>query len=349
MSKVDLARLALALTMSIATVDLGSAQQSATPQAPWAGWARCQITVTGLGYSDQQTHTWMITGGTPTVQGVFRLYPGTWSVVGGGSLQRTQGRQTLMAQWATNGPSRSAPIAVFVRASDKRMLISAGHAQLRSAAAIQGYQQVTIDGKPQTPGKIAAEAFEWAFPEAAVSRPNPNANLIANGSSTPVVSGSVGLMQPGGSQATASCTWQFSQGAAPAPPPALTAQPIPTPPAQPAGGAANGAASGSTPACPSPPQNLVASATPMTTPTIGATHTVSLQWTAPASGVATAYAVRAGSAPGLSDLRDFTQAFVQTSSSFGAKAGSYYIRVYAAGNCAVGGSTASNEVLLVIN
>jgi hypothetical protein len=229
MPNVDFTRLALALTTLIATVDLPGAQQSAAPQAPWAGWARCQINVSGPGYSDQQTHTWMITGGTPTVQGAFRLYPGTWSVVGRGSLQRTQGRQTLVAQWATNGPSRSAPIAVFVRASDKRMFLQARHAQLRSAAAIQGYQQLIIDGKPQTPGKIAAEAFEWAFPQAEVSRPNPNANLIANGSSTPVVNGSVGLMRPAGSQATASCTWQFSQGAAPAPPPALTAQPIPIP------------------------------------------------------------------------------------------------------------------------
>jgi hypothetical protein len=134
-----------------------------------------------------------------------------------------------MAQWATNTPNMSAPIAVFVRASDQRMFIQARHAQLRGAASIQGYQQLIIDGKPQTPGKIAAEAFEWSFPDITVSRPNPNANLIANGSSTPVVNGSVGLMQPAGSHATVSCTWQFSQGAAPAPPPTLTAQPIPTP------------------------------------------------------------------------------------------------------------------------
>jgi hypothetical protein len=229
MPKVDLTRLALALTLSIATVDLAGAQQSAAPQASWAGWARCQINVTGPGYTDQQTHTWMITGGTPIVQGAFSVYPGTWSAVGGGSLQRTQGKQTLMAQWATNSPNMSAPIAVFVRASDKRMFIQARHAQLRGAASVQGYQQLTIDGKPQTPGTIAAEAFEWAFPQVAVSRPNPTASLIANGSSTPVVTGSVGLMQPAGSHATASCTWQFSQGTAPAPPPTLTAQSIPTP------------------------------------------------------------------------------------------------------------------------
>ena len=229
MPKVQRIRLLLSLSFSIAAGGLLLAQQA--PQAAWAGWARCQINVTGPGYADQQTHTWTMTGSPPKVEGAFRVYPGTWSVVGGGSLQRTQGTQTLMAQWATNVPALSAPIAVFVRASDNRMFIQARHAQLRGAASIQGYQQLIIGGKPQTPGKIAAEAFEWSFPVVAVSRPNPNVNLIANGSSTPVVNGSVGHMQPAGSRATASCTWQFGQGAAaPQPPPVLTAPAIPTPP-----------------------------------------------------------------------------------------------------------------------
>jgi hypothetical protein len=164
----------IAIAISLATLNLAGAQQPA-PQGAWAGWARCQINVTGPGYTDQQTHTWAITGSSPAVEGAFRVYPGTWSVVGGGSLHRTQGDQTLVAQWATNAPTVSAPIAVFVRASDNRMFIQARHAQLRGSQSIQGYQQLTIDGKPQTPGKIAAEAFEWSFPEVIVSRPNPNA------------------------------------------------------------------------------------------------------------------------------------------------------------------------------
>jgi hypothetical protein len=220
----------LAASLALAPFSSGAFAQQAVPAA-WAGWARCQITVQGSGYTDQQTHTWTIAGGAPTAQGAFQIYAGTWSVLGGGSLSRTQGTQTLMAQWATNGPNISAPIAVFVRAADNRMFIQARHAQLRGAAAIQGYQQLTIDGKPQTPGKIAAEAFEWAFPVIAVSAPvPPAANATAIGSSTLPVNGSVGPMQPVGAQATAACTWQFGQGsAAPAPPPTLTARAIPTP------------------------------------------------------------------------------------------------------------------------
>jgi hypothetical protein len=187
--------------------------------------------VQGPGYTDHQTHTWTITGGAPTAQGAFQIYAGTWSVVGSGSLTRTQGSQTLVAQWANNGPAIGAPIAVFVRASDKRVFIQSRHAQLRSAAAIQGFQQVTIAGKPQTPVKIDTAAFEWAFPFIAVSAPvAPDTNAAANGSSTTPVNGSVGVMQPAGSHGTASCTWQFGQGsAAPAPPPTLTAQAVPTP------------------------------------------------------------------------------------------------------------------------
>ena len=244
MPSVDLRRLALVLTVSIATVDSADAQQPVWPQAPWAGWARCQIDVTGPGYTDRQIHTWTITGSTPTVQGAFRIYPATWSVVGGGSLQTTQGSQLLVARWATNSPNMNAPLAVFVRASDRRMFIQARHGQLRAPTSIQGYQQQFVDGKAQRPVTIAAEAFEWPFPDVEVSRPtSPNASLIASGSSTPVVKGSVGHMQLANSRVTPVCTWQFSQGAAPAPPPTVAIQAVPTA----AAGAVTPPASGQSP------------------------------------------------------------------------------------------------------
>ncbi len=129
------------------------------PSGAWGGWARCVVTVQGPGYTDQQIHTWTISGGAPTAQGAFLVHDGTWSVVGRGSLSRSQGNQSFTAQWATNGPDTGGPIAVFVRASDNRMFIQARHAQLRSRGAIQGFQQVTIAGVPQTPGGISAEAF----------------------------------------------------------------------------------------------------------------------------------------------------------------------------------------------
>jgi hypothetical protein len=197
----------------------------------WGGWARCVVTVQGPGYNDQQTHTWTIAGGAPAAQGAFLVHAGTWSVVGRGSLSRSQGNQTFTAQWATNGPETSGPIAVFVRASDNRMFIQARHSQLRSRAAIQGFQQLTIAGVPQTPGRLAAEAFEYSFPVIAVSAPvPPSTNATAIGSSVTPLQGSYGVMQPGGSAVTAACNWNFAQGdAAPAPAPVLAAQTVPSP------------------------------------------------------------------------------------------------------------------------
>jgi hypothetical protein len=232
---VRCARVASLIVLAIgATVSL-VAQPAPGPR--WTGWARCEINVSGPGYVDQQTHTWAITGDTATVEGAFRVFNGTWSVAGGGSFERTQGTQTLKARWTTQVTNVDAPIAVFVRASDKRAFIQARHAQLR-ARGITGAQQLIIDGKPQTPGPIAADAFEWSFPVAEVSRPEPTASAVANGSSTPVVNGRVGLMQPADSRATAACTWQFSDGPLPTAPPTTSTtsptSPIPTTPTAPA-------------------------------------------------------------------------------------------------------------------
>jgi hypothetical protein len=215
----------LSILVSASTLPAFAHGQAAPSLTGWSGWARCEVSVRGPGYTDQQTHTWIMSGGAPAVEGAFRVYPATWSVVGGGSLQRSQGAQTLRAQWAANA-SMSGPLALFVRASDGRVFLQSRHAQLRARDAIQGYQQVTFEGKPAAPGKISVEAFEWTFPSIEV----PRNSATAAGSITMPVYGSVGVMQPAGSQVTASCTWQFAQGAAaPAPPPAVPARPIPAP------------------------------------------------------------------------------------------------------------------------
>ncbi len=224
------------LTLATLGAPLLDAQGTSSPLVGWSGWARCDVTVQGPGgYSDQQTHTWVMSVGTPVVQGAFRIYQATWSVAGGGGFSRTQGTQTLDAQWATAAQSMSGPIAVYVRASDGRMLIESRHAQLRAARAIQGYQQLTVDGKAKPPATIASEAFEWAFPAIQISRTagtTPGTTILtANGSSTRATTGSVGFMQPAGSQGTASCTWQFGQGTnAPAPPPVVATRAVPVPP-----------------------------------------------------------------------------------------------------------------------
>jgi hypothetical protein len=238
----------LALSLALAADVVA---QSAPPTLGWSGWLRCEVTVRGPGYTDQQTHTWTMPGGTPTVAGAFRVYPATWSVVGSGGLQRTRNDQSLDVRWSTNGPALSAPIAVFVRASDGKILIQSRHTQLRAPGAIQGYQLQTIDGKRQPVGVIALEAFEWAFPLIEVTPATATTNATASGSRSQPTTGSVGPMQPDGSQGSAACTWQFAQGRQVAAPPAVVAGAVPTPPAAgtiagiaPAAGVVQGPASG---------------------------------------------------------------------------------------------------------
>jgi hypothetical protein len=313
------------------------------PQAPWSGWARCEINVSGQGYSDKQTHTWTISSSASAVSGAFRVYPANWSVAGSGSLQHTQGNQTLTARWASNAQNLSAPLAVFVRASDGRMFIQARHSQTRAPGSVTGYQQLTIDGKPQKPATISAEAFEWAFPVVEVSRPKPGDPLVANGSSTPLVNGKVGLMQPAATQATASCVWQFGQGsAAPAPPPAVASPSTPTPPgsqntnsSQNAGQSSNTAGT-----CISAPGGLP--------PSVTSSSTVTISWTAPGIGTALSYVIEASGTPGgPANLANFNTGNAATTLVVpDVPAGTYYIRVRAVSSC--GTSAPSSEEQLMV-
>jgi hypothetical protein len=204
--------LALGLGVSIVVAPLAVAQSGPN----WNGWARCQIVVSGPGYSDQQSHSWTLTGAPATTQGAMRIYPATWTDVGSGSLQRTQGSQSLDAKWTTSAQGLSAPIAVVVRASDGRLLIKSSHAQLHPRGAVTGTQQVTIDGKMQPPGTISLEAFEWSFPViedvATITR--------TSGTSTSPATGKVGPMQPANARGTVTCAWQFVRSGSTAPPPA---------------------------------------------------------------------------------------------------------------------------------
>jgi hypothetical protein len=179
----------------------------APPPGAWSGWARCELSVEGHGYVDRQTHRWDISGTPVSGNGAIRVQAATWSVDGAGSLDQTQGRQTRTATWKTKASGISAPIAFIVRASDGRLLIKSWHAQQRVHGAVTGTQQVTIDGNAQTPGPISGEAFEWSFPTIIEGATVTN----SSGTRSEPVHGSVGLMQPANSTATATCSWNLSR------------------------------------------------------------------------------------------------------------------------------------------
>ncbi len=138
------------LTFALAATALGQTKPPAV-DATWSGGAQCQIDVQGPGYAHHETHTWMLSGAQPTRQGAMRVYAGTWSVSGQGSLQRTQGTQTLKAQWTTNASLSQAPVAVFVRACRPQ----ADHQVVARAIALAGRGNRLPAGIHQWSGPVA--------------------------------------------------------------------------------------------------------------------------------------------------------------------------------------------------
>ncbi|MGH8265118.1 MAG: hypothetical protein ACRETU_07565 [Steroidobacterales bacterium] len=111
----------------------------------------------------------------------------------------------MSARWERNAPGVATKISVVVRASDQAILIGAGHTQLRAAGAVQGQQEVRVNGKITSQAKISLEAFEYTFP---ATQGAANVTQIS-GRKTESPVGSFGPMQPGGSKIQVKCSWDF--------------------------------------------------------------------------------------------------------------------------------------------
>jgi hypothetical protein len=239
-------RTLLVLALLVGTANLSHAQTgtisprsispapSATSPAGWEGWAQCQVDTQGTDYIDRQTHTWVLAGTPPTMQGVFAIHAATWSAVGSGTAKRTSGSQPLQSEWTTNVNGVSAPLAITVRASDKHVVIRIWHDRLFASAAIKGSEQATTASlRPSAPTPLGFQAWESTFPTVEGAE-----GTVISGSSTLATNGTTAPMQPLGATRTTSCTWQFAQAPTqiagpPAPPsltPTLTMVPIATVP-----------------------------------------------------------------------------------------------------------------------
>ena len=196
----------------------------------WTGSAKCQVDVDGgENYNDHQLHTWTIKSGTsPVREGAFQVHEATWSVTGRGykavagsapsvgGLYPTVNRST----WTHDIREVSAPIAIFVRASDQRLSVVARHAQLnvpKGAAGEETYRWQ--NGNPvcgsnwfcsqqaAPPQPLAFTVYEFQFPriEDAIT------STHLTGWTTPMpVTGSVFPLQPSGATGLVTCTWDFS-------------------------------------------------------------------------------------------------------------------------------------------
>src|SRR6266496_4093849 len=212
--------------------------------ALWTGHAQCQLTMQERGYAHQEVQTWTITGNTQSAPGSIQAYPASWTVTGGGSVQRMQGTQPLAARWNTNVPAINGTLAIFVRASDKRLVIKSYHAQLVAPGGISTVRQV---GGAQT-----SASYEWQFP---VIEADPDSSTVS-GTGTVIISGGLIPMQSPSTNNTANCKWEFSKGGEPSATPrvrVLTGNPQGMNP----GGLAPGAttvAAGATPATQAAPE-----------------------------------------------------------------------------------------------
>ncbi len=190
-----------AVALGIVLCTAGAFAQS---DALWSGSAQCQLTTQTDTYTHQEVQTWTIPPGTqPTQQGAISVYPATWTVSGTGSTQRPQGSQVLAGQWNSNVPAMNAPIAIFVRASDGRLIIKSFHSGLVAPGGINGVKQF---GGSQA--SIVLAASEWQFP--AIEDAGISTNV--SGSGTIVIAGTLMPMQVAGASGTANCTWQFTKG-----------------------------------------------------------------------------------------------------------------------------------------
>jgi hypothetical protein len=189
-------------------------------QSNWTGQVQCQLNMQSNDYVHQEIQNWVITG-PPTQQGAMQVYPAMWSTSGQGSIQRVQGTQMITGQWATNVQGMNAPLNIFVRASDRRLLISQSHAQVVAPSGVNGVKQ-----SGGTSSNLSFAAYEWRFPpiEAGVD------DTVVSGSGPAPISGGLLPLQSPAVTGSAACSWQFTKGGAatlstPAPPSGLVVVP----------------------------------------------------------------------------------------------------------------------------
>jgi hypothetical protein len=198
------------------------ALRPAMAQSGWSGWARCVINIGGAGYTDTETHTWMVSNATAAGSA-----PGNWTAVGSGEYHVDDGTTRMDVAFSIN------PGSTVNSGGQFRAMVQNGvvrvfphHAQLRLTGAIQGYVLQTISGNQRTPTPLAGTQYEWQFPLVQ----GPATSTTLSGSSTGGNQPGWGTMRPAAAALSSSCTWLFALGSQPPPPPPVAASPVPQPP-----------------------------------------------------------------------------------------------------------------------
>jgi hypothetical protein len=243
-------------TIAAAAAQPARAQTATAVGTDWVGSVRCDIKATAQGYLHEETQTWTLTGGAPTVQGSMLVYPATWTVAGQGTHDRGNAASRRVAEWtaAVPGPNApvNAPIAFMAVPVTGQINVQLWHSQLTRQGGYTGTDQYINGGVPQPPGRLAATLYEWQFPKI-VGEPK---STRLSGSVTNEVKAQVGPLQPlAESQVTIACAWELGRG---------TASPLPGSPTTP--DPSSGSTSSNTPPA-NPPGTTTASNPPGSTTT----------------------------------------------------------------------------------
>jgi hypothetical protein len=240
----------LATTVCIALGCLQAVHGVAAAQTPvegWSGQLQCQIASRGVGYQDDQTHTWVLSG-APGVRNDFRDYPATWTVSGNGRRAPISARASAAGagdSWTYGGSNASASITLYVPGGTTTIRITAGQRAVTATSGIRG----TAASVP-----FAVDVNEWRFQYIDVVNGATRATL--SDSRTHTRSDLVGWRPPPGTTVAETCSWNLTRsgsgsaggadakGAAAAAGAGGARGAVITGGAAPAGGAAGGSAAG---------------------------------------------------------------------------------------------------------
>ena len=236
-TKIPATDMRVPVVLGILMLALALPALAQAPSAAWSGSVTCQLSDQDQNYNRQETQTWTLTGGGPISPTGMPVYNATWKASGQGQLQRVQGGQTVNIQWTTNVPDTPATMAIFVRASDNRLIIKPWHSQLRWDNGRNVTRQVIVNGVAQPTANFSRAIWEWQFPRIEAS---PSDTNVSGSTQSEADTGGAELLHHyGGLPPSTTCQWQFTNGPSTAPPANSTPQPPPTGSGPPAGNGQN--------------------------------------------------------------------------------------------------------------
>jgi hypothetical protein len=184
-----------------------------------ANGGQCVINVAGPLYNHFEVQTWVVSGpAIPEASGA-RLYPLTWSVIGGGqSWSITVGSGHSMSNkrsWtidSTSARANNQPPVTAVRYEARvlpdRLVHFSEQGGGPGVGALFDHQQQYIDGVAQTPGTTLGQSLEW-LPSPAYAF--PQAPRISGTFTYPVDDNHpYGFARLPGSTGSISCTWNVT-------------------------------------------------------------------------------------------------------------------------------------------